>query len=92
MKVRELVNLFNTLNQEAEVLICYDECGDPDSKYNIVTEHNFDLYGYGYARDKSSGRILVDLLELSPHALNLGYKEEDLLQDTTPCVIIYPGD
>lgn len=83
MKVKELIEMLQSENQEAIVVMSSD--GEGNSFSPVADFGDVDMYK---ADSTWSGE--VGYSKLTPKMKKEGYSEEDLLTDGEPAVVIYP--
>jgi hypothetical protein len=82
MKVKELIKLLTNFNQEDIVIMSSDSEGN---NYSPLAS----IYTGSY-RAKNSYSGEVGILELTPALIKAGFSEEDILEDSVPCVLLGP--
>lgn len=82
MKVRELIELLQTVDSEAEVLGASDSEGNSFSPLESVS---IDMVYREYQREYEIGYS-----KLTSDLKKRGYSEEDLLEGGKRCVVIWP--
>lgn len=80
MKVVELMDILNSVDQDAEVVMASNEEG---TGYHIVNsvDSNSNFIGDYY--------VEIGVAELTDELLEQGYTEDDLL-DGEPCIVLWP--
>lgn len=82
MKIKDLVLLLHSLDQEADVLIS----SDPEGNHFQLLEDVSTQYNYKQVR----GEVEIGLKRLTPELKRSGYTEEDCMKNGDPCIIFWP--
>lgn len=83
MKISELKQIINGLDDDLDVIISRDEEGNG---FSHLDDYTLDMgYYEGGYRD-----LEICHLELTPELKDAGYTEEDIRTDANPCIILWP--
>lgn len=81
MTVKELIDILSTADPNAVIVVSSDEEGN---SYRYA--HNIDATDLNC---EGSWEVEIGLRKLTQEYIDRGYTDEDVLEDGTPCVVIW---
>lgn len=82
MKVKDLIEQLKLHNPEDIVIMSSDSEGNSYSPLSSIYTGSY--------KAENSWRGEVGISELTPELIKIGFTEEDILEDSVPCVILGP--
>lgn len=84
MKVKDLIKLLESQDQDRIVIVAKDSEGNDYSPLSCVETTAY------LAETTYSGQVGLELKDLTPEMIKEGFSEEDVLSDGVPALVLVP--